>query len=140
MSAGFGEPSHCVAWPSVRPALPLHAQKTNLRSNMTTKQRSYKKGRVTITVSYGYDIHSIEFSGRTYERVCSGKALTLKGQGFHWEGRPDQDFWQFNTNWSGERIPGALYVYTADAGEIYMGRLDDEEVWIDREQKTDAEG
>ena len=31
-------------------------------------EKGYKSGIVRVTVSYGYDIHSIYFSGRTYVR------------------------------------------------------------------------
>jgi len=97
---------------------------------MHKKGSRYKSGSVTITVDYGYDIHSITFSGRTYRRVCSGKPITVRGQGFHWDGDPDQDYWQFNVNKCGEQDPKALYVYTAGGGEIFIGHLNDGEVSI----------
>jgi hypothetical protein len=47
----------------------------------------------------------------------------VKGQGFHWDGEPDQDYWQFNKNRSGKAEPKALYVYTEGCGEIYFGNI-----------------
>jgi hypothetical protein len=55
----------------------------------------------------------------------NGKPLVLTGQGFHWDGEPDQDFWAFNQDFI-----GALHVYTENGGEIYMGKIDDGEVSI----------
>ena len=79
-------------------------------------------------VDYGYDIHELRLSGRTYSRITAGKAITKKGQGFSWDGRPDQDYWDFNLD-----SPGSLHVHTADRGEIYEGNMDDDEVsvWIE---------
>ena len=85
----------------------------------------YKTGTVIVTVDYGYDIHSISFSGRTWMRIQNGERLTLKGQGFHWDGRPDQDRWSFNA-----RYPGSVDVYTDDGGDIFAGSLEDHEVRV----------
>jgi len=89
-----------------------------------SKTGKYKSGTVTISVDYGYDAHRIEFSKRTYNRIHSGKPVTVKGQKFHWDGRPDQDYWEFNQD-----SPGSLSVYTADGGAIYEGTLSDDKVW-----------
>jgi len=104
---------------------------------MTIQREKYKTGSVTITVDYGYDIHSIIFSGRTYTRIMSGKPVTVKGQGFSWEGISDQDYWQFNVNKQGIGEQGALYVYTADGGEVFIGNLNDMEVSFES-QSMDA--
>ncbi len=87
-------------------------------------QRKFKSGAVTITVDYGYDIHSIRFSRRTYDRIKAGKPVTIKGQGFHWEGEFDQDEWCFNVDG-----PKAVTVTTYGGGTVFDGTLDD--IWVD---------
>jgi hypothetical protein len=63
-----------------------------------------KRSRVRLTIDYGYDIHWIELSQRTLDRIQSGKQLKLKGQGFSTEERPEQDYWLFNGERDGEII------------------------------------
>jgi hypothetical protein len=96
---------------------------------MARKSASNKSGSVRVTVDYGYDIHSIEFSGRTYARILAGKALTINGQGFHWDGIPDQDYWHFNAE-----TAGFIYVNTEGGGDIYSGHIDDGEVRVEIEE------
>lgn len=79
---------------------------------------------IRLVVDYGYDVHSCELPRRAIQLARSGREFTMKGQGFHWDGVFDQDYWQFN------RTPGHLYVFTAGGGEIYNGRLGDPEVRI----------
>lgn len=98
---------------------------------MSRFRRSYKTGTVSLSVDYGYDVHSIEFSGRTFRRIRAGKPVTIQGEGFSWEGEHDQDYWQFNRDRSGEEAPGSLYIHTRGGGEVYIGRLDDPEVVVD---------
>lgn len=85
----------------------------------------YVTGRVTITVDYGYDVHTLIISGRTFDRVKSGKPLEVKGQGFDSEGERLQDYWAFNT-----RERGSLEVTYEGAGEIFIGELASGEVTI----------
>lgn len=89
--------------------------------------RRAKKGEtVTITVSYGYDIHAVQMSKRTYERIKKGISTSKKGDGFYWDGEPDQDWWDFN---GGEG--GLLKVTTERGGDIYSGHLTDAEVRVE---------
>ncbi len=92
---------------------------------------AYKSGSVTITVDYGYDIHSTTFSGRTYKRILSGKPFTIRGQGFSIEGVREQDYWQFNLDDHNAERKGALHVYAEEGREVFTGELDDEEVSIE---------
>ena len=78
----------------------------------------YKSGEVTITVDFGYDIHSLTISHRTYMRILKGVSLTLKGQGFYCEGEREQDYWAFN-----ETDPGSLWVYTEEGRDIINDEL-----------------
>lgn len=77
-------------------------------------------------MDYGYDIHAIVISGRTWNRIRKGAPVTLRGQGFHWEGTPDQDRWEFN----GTSL-GSVHVFTDGGGDIYWGDLLDGNVWVD---------
>ena len=91
-----------------------------------SKNKAYKSGTVTVTVDYGYDVHTVELSGRTYTRVLTNQPLTIKGQGFQWEGEPDQDHWHFN-----EEQPGSILIDTDGGADIYSGYLEDDEVDVD---------
>jgi hypothetical protein len=52
---------------------------------------------VTITISYGYDVHSIEIDDITYAAIKSGQKVTLEGQGFtHEEDGRVVDHWERN--------------------------------------------
>ena len=95
--------------------------------------KRYKTGAVTICVDYGYDIHEIIFSGRTYSSIKSGSEISIKGQGFGWDGEPDQDIWLFNSGAS-----GAVHVYTEGGGDIFTGNLEDEEVMVSYEPPEQA--
>lgn len=77
-----------------------------------------------ITVYNGYDQHSVRLSGRTLERIQSGKLVRLRGQGFHVEGRREADFWTFNAT-----EPGSILVDTDEGREVFEGNFADEEVW-----------
>lgn len=90
------------------------------------KTKKYKSGTIMVAVDYGYDVHSLIFSRRTYERILKGSAITIKGQGFHWDAEFDQDYWAFN-----ESALGSLYIYTAGGGEIFKGSFSDSEVAFD---------
>lgn len=49
-----------------------------------------------LTVSYGYDIHSILLLENDVERIVRGEAVTLDGHGFCGEEGLEQDTWMFN--------------------------------------------
>lgn len=75
-----------------------------------------KSGTVTLTISYGYDIHQITMSGRTYKRFQSGASFEVKGQGFPTEEGVEQDYWTFNST------PHAKIIVECDGGrDVYRG-------------------
>jgi len=79
------------------------------------KEKEYKTGCIKITVSYGYDIHSIKFSKRTYDRILTGEYVKIKGPKFVCEGvdgKFPQDYWVFN-----REGPGS--VYRSQRGQAY---------------------
>ena len=80
----------------------------------------YQDGRVRLTVSYGYDIHSVEVLASTWLQIQCGEAVTVQGQGFSVEGEFSQDEWAFN---SGESCSVQV---TAEGGfVIFNGSLTD---------------
>jgi hypothetical protein len=95
-------------------------------------KQQYKSGSVGIFVDYSYDVHDIKFSGRTYKRIHDGKPLTIRGQGFFNEEETVQDYWVFNqARPNNDPVNGSIYVYCDDGRDLYLGHLDDGEVYID---------
>lgn len=92
------------------------------------RESKFKSGEVKITVDYGYDIHSLVISGKTWDRIWKGTNVSVRGQGFHWDGEPDQDRWTFNRS-----VRGAVKVGTDGGGQIYEGNFLDGNVWVDVE-------
>lgn len=77
---------------------------------------SPKSGTVILTISYGYDVHQITLSGRTYKRFQSGSPFEMKGQGFPTEEGVEQDYWTFNSS------PDARIIVECDGGrDVYRG-------------------
>lgn len=83
-------------------------------------------GTARITVDYGYDLHSLMLSRRTFRRIQAGAVLTLRGQGFFVEGVKEADSWIFNAT-----SPGSIRVETEEGREIFDGSIGDEEVWVE---------
>ncbi|WP_315795707.1 hypothetical protein [Bradyrhizobium sp. SZCCHNRI3043] len=76
---------------------------------------------VKLTVSYGYDIHSIELDDATYAAIKSGQKVALDGQGFvHEEEGKVLDHWVFNNT------PGDIYFWL-DSGAEFRAR----DSWIE---------
>ena len=40
----------------------------------------------TVSVAWGYELHSIALTARNWARVKSGKPLRIRGKGFRYEG------------------------------------------------------
>jgi hypothetical protein len=78
----------------------------------------HKTGTVEITVSYGYDIHTIKLSRRTFDRILRGDKVEIEGQGFPTEEGWTQDRWIFTTN---ERGEVDVRVYCDDSRDVYLG-------------------
>ena len=83
-------------------------------------------GTARITVDYGYDLHSLVLSFRTFRRIQAGAVLTLRGQGFFVEGVKEADSWSFNAT-----SPGSIRVETDEGREVFDGSFGDEEVWVE---------
>jgi hypothetical protein len=86
-----------------------------------------KEGRaITVTVNYGYDIHSVKITRAEYEQIYRGEATEVKGDGFSIEGEMDSDSWTFN-----KETPGSVYVTTDNLHDIYIGTMGDGNVMFD---------
>jgi hypothetical protein len=84
---------------------------------------------VSIIVDYRYDIHKIMLSAKEWGYVTEGESIELDGHGFNCEGVLENDYWEFNKEFS-----GSLYVGCINGREIYHGKLSDSEVTIDESQ------
>ena len=73
--------------------------------------------KIQITISYGYDIHSLELSSNHYDKIKEGETLDIKGQGFFIEGEVVQDTWHFNA--------GKLDVICENGFDVFHGTLGD---------------
>jgi len=78
----------------------------------------HQRGRVRLTVSYGYDVHSIEVPSSTWLQIQGGEAVTVQGQGFSVDGKFSQDEWAFNVSGL-----SSLQVTAEDAFEVFDGVL-----------------
>ena len=56
---------------------------------------SKQHSKIRVTISYGYDIHSLELLASDFERIKKGESLAIIGQGFSIEGEMTQDTWLF---------------------------------------------
>ena len=76
---------------------------------------------VKITISFGYDTHSINISEAQYERIKAGKRVRIRGQGFmHEEEGHVLDHWAFN------ETPGSIRFWLDNAVEFHA-----QEFWIE---------
>ena len=75
---------------------------------------------ITLTVNYGYDIHSVAVSRDEWERALRGEQVSFSGQGFYVEGVREDDYWRFN-----DPSPGDLEVGGEDGRQIFVGSLSD---------------
>jgi len=78
---------------------------------------SKQHSKIQITISYGYDIHSLELLASDFERIKKGESLAIIGQGFTIEGEITQDTWIFkNKN---------ISVDCENGFDVFKGTLDD---------------
>jgi hypothetical protein len=70
-----------------------------------------------ITISYGYDIHSLILATSDFEKIKSGASMNIDGQGFSIEGELSQDAWSFKNK--------AISVTCENGFDVFQGTLDD---------------
>ena len=74
---------------------------------------------VTLSVEWGYDIHSVTIGPRNWAKIQAGKEWGTGGETYYYEGERFSCYWDFNCR--GE--PGSLIVsYGNDGGEGYCGK------------------
>ena len=76
---------------------------------------------IRLTVSYGYDVHSIELDDSIYAKIKAGEAIRIAGQGFiHEEDGEVQDTWIFNAT------PGEISFHLENGAEFIA-----QDSWVD---------
>ena len=54
------------------------------------------KPSVTITVEWGYELHSLTLNPENWQTVQDGNHLKVTGEGYEFEGECFTDYWEFN--------------------------------------------
>ena len=72
----------------------------------------------TVTVEWGDDLHSLTLIPRNWKRVKAGKALSLRGKGYRYEGEWFWDYWTF-------AVDGSLMVEDSGDGVGFIGTVSD---------------
>lgn len=76
-----------------------------------------KSQKTRITISYGYDIHSLVLSEADFEKIKAGETMDVIGQGFSIEGEIAQDIWAFKNK--------RLLIRCENGFDVYEGTIDD---------------
>jgi hypothetical protein len=80
------------------------------------KGKAQRKGKIGLSMSYGYDVHRIEIDEKTFAAIRSGQRIEQDGQGFmHEEEGKVADHWVFNDP------PGEIY-FCLDNGAQYFAQ------------------
>lgn len=77
------------------------------------------KSGVTISVTWGNELHSVRLGARNWARVLSGNPVRIRGKGYRYEGDFFWDYWSFGGGFHGT----LLVEYGADGGVGFDGRL-----------------
>lgn len=77
--------------------------------------------RATISVEWGYELHSLTLTAKHWARVKSGKPLSIRGNGYRYEGEFIWDYWSFDGGLDG----GLRVTYGNDGGCGFEGALDE---------------
>jgi hypothetical protein len=73
---------------------------------------------VTLTVEWGYELHSITIGPRVWQKIQAGKPWGTRGETYDYEGERFGCYWDFNANGN----PDSLVVhYGNDGGEGFTG-------------------
>ena len=82
-------------------------------------RKKRKKIAATVTVEWGYELHTLELTPRNWARVQAGKPFSTSGNGSHYEGEFFSDYWHFN-----DQGKGSLTVTYGDEGtEGWIGNV-----------------
>lgn len=83
------------------------------------KQKAKDGLAATISVSWGYELHSLTLTPDQWWKVRSGDPLGLEGEGYYYEGEFFQDYWIFSGGLDGELVVN----YGNDGGTGWQGSL-----------------
>jgi len=86
-------------------------------------EKSKQKTAAIITVEWDYELHDITLIPRNWSKVKNGKALSIRGKGYYYDGVFFWDYWFFSGGLSGELI----VTYNGD-GVGYEGALCDADI------------
>lgn len=76
---------------------------------------------IRITISYGYDIHSLVIAKDEYDSIQEGSPFAIDGQGFmHEEDGLVADHWVFNSS------PGEVMFWLDNGAEFFS-----QEIWTE---------
>ena len=76
-----------------------------------------KLSKTRVTISYGYDTHSLVLPTSDFEKIKSGASMNVDGQGFPIEGEISQDTWFFKNK--------EISVTCENGFDVFQGTLDD---------------
>jgi hypothetical protein len=75
------------------------------------------KSKIRLTISYGYDTHSLELPSDEFDLIKEGKSIVIKGQGFFIEDECTQDYWIFNNK--------SLNISCENTFQVFEGSIND---------------
>jgi hypothetical protein len=78
------------------------------------------EGKVTVSVEWGYELHSIEIGPRKWMRISNGEEVTIDSVGYY-EGEEFSVSWCFNT----DPQDTLIVTYGDDGGMGFVGKIDE---------------
>lgn len=91
----------------------IPSEETMHQLKNTNTERKFK-----ITVNYGYDVHSIIVNQKEMDKIRTGEAVTIQGQGFSIEGDTETDDWSFHS-----AQLNSLEVECENGHQVFVGKL-----------------
>jgi hypothetical protein len=79
---------------------------------------------VRLSVSWGYDvIVELRVSRRNWSKIAGGKPVTIRGNGYYYEGEFFRDYWDFSGGIDGELRVRYGSPKDGDYGDGYVGTV-----------------
>jgi hypothetical protein len=114
------EPGHAFA----NTQITIEAKLPSNSSSETTPVPTHES--VTVSVSWGYELHTITLAAEDWVKVISGDDLKLHGPGYYYEDEFFQDYWHFSGG-----LDGSVEVtYGDDGAQGFIGQLMDADIQI----------
>lgn len=80
-----------------------------------------KSAAATVTVEWGYELHTLSLTKRNWSRIIAGRPVSVRGRGYRYEGEFFWDYWHF----SGGRNGTLTVMYGEDNAVGFDGTLED---------------